>query len=186
MSSLSARPDAVSEYGRTKLALEQHFVRSGHTIIRPGTVLGSGGLFGKIASMLEHFPVLPLLDGGHASMTVIGIRDLCRAFEAVLQSQQATQYNFYYNDMPTLSDLLRLLATTMKRKVLFIHVPSALLVMPLSILKCISIRTPVDVDNLKGYVTSLVPYYTTNLSAVLPRPSTLQAALAENWSDRHL
>src|SRR5262245_18175416 len=47
ISSLSARPDAISEYGRSKLMQEEHFIRNNHTIVRPGTVLGIGGLFGK-------------------------------------------------------------------------------------------------------------------------------------------
>ena len=94
MSSISARPDAVSEYGRTKLAEEEYFIRNNHTIVRPGTVLGKGGLFGKIAGVMQSFPVLPLLDGGRARMTVIGVHDLCRALEAILQIHEAKQYNF--------------------------------------------------------------------------------------------
>ena len=50
ISSLSTRPDAVSEYGQTKLAEEKYFLSRGHTVVRPGTVLG--GLFGKLAGMM--------------------------------------------------------------------------------------------------------------------------------------
>jgi nucleoside-diphosphate-sugar epimerase len=181
VSSLSARPDAVSEYGRTKLAQEEHFIHCGHTIVRPGTVLGKGGLFGKMAGMLQRFPVLPLLDGGRTRMPVIGIHDLCRALEAILQLNEAAQYNLYYEDMPTLGELLRLLGIILGRKVLFVSVPAALLLPPLSLLRHLRIRTSVDVDNLKGYITTLTPYHPSNLSVVLPAPSSLQAALAEAW-----
>jgi nucleoside-diphosphate-sugar epimerase len=181
VSSLSARPDSVSEYGRTKLAQEEHFMRCGHTIVRPGTVLGQGGLFGKMVGMLESFPVLPLLDGGRARMAVIGVHDLCRSLEAILQIHEAAQYNLYYEDMPTLGELLRLLGIILDRKVFFVPVPAALILPPLSLLRLLSIPTPVDVDNLKGYITSLTPYHPTNLSAILSRPATFQAALAEAW-----
>src|SRR5215468_7113845 len=107
VSSLSARPDAVSEYGRTKLAEEEHFIRNNHTIVRPGTVLGRGGLFGKIAGVMERLPVIPLLDGGRARMTVIGVHDLCCALEAILQIHDPKQFNLYYEDMPTLGEVLR-------------------------------------------------------------------------------
>jgi nucleoside-diphosphate-sugar epimerase len=185
VSSLSARPDAVSEYGRTKLALEEYFIRNNHTIVRPGTVLGKGGLFGKIAGMMKSLPVLPLLDGGHARMTVIGVHDLCRALEAILQIHEAKQYNLYYEEMPTFGELLRQLGTILNRNVLFVPVPAAFLLLPLSVLRYLRIRPPIDVDNLKGYITNLAPYHPTNLSSVLARHSTLQAVLEEAWGRRN-
>ena len=184
VSSLSARPDAVSEYGRTKLAEEEHFICNSHTIVRPGTVLGVGGLFGKMAGMLKRFPVLPLLDRGCTRMTVIGVHDLCRALETILQLREGNEYNLYYEDMPTLGELLRQLSTILNHKVLFVPVPAVVLLLPLSVLRYLGIRLPLDVDNLKGYITNSAPYHPTNLSAVLPRPSTWEGALAEAWGTR--
>jgi nucleoside-diphosphate-sugar epimerase len=184
VSSLSARPDAISQYGRTKLAEEEHFIRNSHTVVRPGTVLGKGGLFGKIAGVMKSLPLLPLPDGGRVRMTVIGVHDLCRALEAILQIHEPKQYNLYYEDMPTLGEVLRQLGTILNRKVLFVPVPAAFLLLPLSVLRYLRIRAPIDVDNLKGYITNLAPYHLTNLSSVLARPSTLQAALAEAWGRR--
>ena len=87
--------------------------------------------------------------------------------------------------MPTLGELLRQLGTILNRKVLFVSVPAALLLLPLSVLRYLRIRAPIDVDNLKGYITNLAPYHPTNLSSVLAQPSTLQAALAETWKEAH-
>jgi len=181
VSSISARPDAVSEYGRTKLAQEEHFLRHGHTVVRPGTVLGKGGLFGRMCGLIQTLPVLPLLDGGKARMTVIGIYDLCRAIESILQSDVAGQYNLYYADRPTLGEIMRLLRKIFGRKILFVPLPATFLLLPLSLLQCLHIRTPVDVDNLKGYITGMEPYHLSNLSEILPQPSTLEAALADVW-----
>src|SRR5262249_11302624 len=124
---------------------------------------------------------LPLLDGGRARMAVIGIHDLCRAMEAILHANKVAGYNLYYDDMPTLGEILCVVRKIVGRKVLFVPVPAALLLLPLSLLCCLRIPTPVDLDNLKGYITSLAPYHPTNLSTVLPHPSTLQVALAEAW-----
>jgi nucleoside-diphosphate-sugar epimerase len=181
VSSLSARPEAVSEYGRTKLAQEEYFLRRGHTVMRPGTVLGPGGLFGRIAGLLQALPVVPLLDGGRTRMTVIGVYDLCRAVEAILRRSEPAQYNLYYKEMPTFGEVLRLLRRVLRRRVVFLPVPATLLLWPLSVLRHLHVRTPVDVDNLKGYITNLAPYHSTNLAEVLPRTSTLEASLAESW-----
>ncbi|GAB6124853.1 NAD-dependent epimerase/dehydratase family protein [Humidesulfovibrio idahonensis] len=47
MSSHSARPDAPGECGRTKYRLEQVFLAAGHAVVRPGLVVGEGGLYAK-------------------------------------------------------------------------------------------------------------------------------------------
>jgi len=181
ISSISARPDARSEYGRTKLAEEEHFLNRDHTLIRPGTVLGKGGIFGKMAGLIQRLPVIPLLDGGRAHMTVIGIDDLCRAAEIIVKDQKRGPHNLYYKEMPTFGDLLRVLAKILGRNILFVPVPAALVFPPLWLLRRLSVQTPIDVDNLKGYITGLTPYHQTNLTALLPRPSTWQAALADSW-----
>lgn len=181
LSSLSARPDAAAEYGRSKLAEEEHFRKRGHTIVRPGTVLGKGGLFGKMAGMVERWPILPLLDGGRGPMTVIGIGDLCRAFEEVLRRPAGGEFNLYYAERPTLGELLRLLRSILGRKCLFMPFPALLLLVPLTLLRWMRIPTPVDVDNLKGYLKSLEPHHATNLYAVLERPQSMEEALREAY-----
>jgi NADH dehydrogenase len=181
ISSISARPDARSEYGRTKLEEEEYFLSQGHTVVRPGTVLGKGGIFGKMADLMQRLPVVPLLDGGRAHMTVVGIDDVCRAVEIIVKDHKRGPHNLYYEEMPTFGDLLRLLARILGRKILFVPIPAALVFPPLWLLSRLSVQTPIDVDNLKGYITGLIPYHQTNLTALLLRPSTWQAALADSW-----
>lgn len=178
ISSLSARPDAASEYGRTKLAQEEAFRR--RTIVRPGTVLGRGGLFGKMAAMMEKLPVLPLLDGGRARITVIGVHDLCRAVEEILRRPDG-EFNLYYPEAPTLGELLGRLRGILGRKTLFVPLPAALLVLPLALLRALQVRTPVDLDNLKGYMKSLAPAHKSTLTEVLSRPKSVEEALREAY-----
>jgi nucleoside-diphosphate-sugar epimerase len=182
VSSLSALSEATSDYGVAKRTQEEHFLRQGHTIIRPGTVLGQGGLFGKIAGTVQRFPIVPLLDGGKATMTVIGVYDLCRALDQILRIQEPGQYNLYYEKMPTLASVVRTLAKTLQRRVVFVPVPSILLLLPLSALKALRIRTPIDVDNLKGYIASRAPDYKSDLRGVLPQRTSWESAIQEAWS----
>src|SRR5262249_31368703 len=120
-------------------------------------------------------------DGGRASITVIGVQDLCKSVDEVLRCHRETQYNLYYEDAPTMRELLHLLRKIIGRHVLFFPVPATCLLLPLSVLRRLRIRTPIDADNLKGYVTSLAPYHPTNLRLVLPHPTSLEAALREAW-----
>jgi predicted dehydrogenase/nucleoside-diphosphate-sugar epimerase len=84
LSSQSARPDALSAYGKTKYRAEQALLaQDGLNIIilRPGLVTGSGsrGLYQRMSGMVERLPVLPLLGGGRSIVQPIHVDDLCEA-----------------------------------------------------------------------------------------------------------
>lgn len=179
ISSLSARADAASEYGRAKYQTEQVFLDRGDMVVRPGTVIGKGGLFGKMAAMIRERSVLPLVDGGKAEMTVIGVADLCRAIEAILGRAEPREYNFYYADRPVMKDLLGRLRERLGRRTFFIPVPGWMLLVPLTLLRWLHIRTPVDLDNLRGYMKSREMVHGSNLALVLEKPSTIDEALSE-------
>jgi nucleoside-diphosphate-sugar epimerase len=179
VSSLSARPDAPSEYGRAKAATEKVFLECGDTVVRPGTVIGKGGLFGKMAAMIREKSILPLVDGGKVEMTVIGIADLCRAMEAIVGRAEPREYNLYYPGKPVMKDLLGRLRERLGRKTLFMPVPGWMLLVPLTLLRWLHIRTPVDVDNLKGYMKSREMTHASNLALVLEKPASIDEALRE-------
>jgi NADH dehydrogenase len=179
ISTLSARPDAVSEYGSSKYALERYFLERGDTIVRPGTVIGKGGLFGKMAGMIRTKAILPLVDGGNGPMTVIGIGDLCKALQGILARAEPREYNLYYPEKPPLKDILVRLRAKLGRSTIFIPAPAWMLLVPLTILRWLHIRTPIDLENLKGYMKSQDQIHASNLSLLLPRCSTIEEALEE-------
>ncbi len=168
VSSLSARPDAQTEYGKTKYTIEQYFKKNNGIIIRPGTVLGSGGIFAGMVGMVRRFPVVPLLDGGSSQMYIIGINDLCRSFHQIIKAASNTgEYNLYYPQKVTLKEMLITLRRLLKRKILFVPVPSKFLILPLSFFNKIGIKLPVDIDNLRGFMKSQTMPYPSNLQKVI-------------------
>ena len=60
-SSQTAAPDAPSDYGRTKFAIEQAITPFGAVVIRPGLVIGGreAGLFGLLVAIVRASPLLP-------------------------------------------------------------------------------------------------------------------------------
>jgi predicted dehydrogenase/nucleoside-diphosphate-sugar epimerase len=92
LSSQSARPDAVSVYGRTKYEAEHALLAQNPggrglkvVILRPGLVTGPKaqgirrGLFQRLRALVERLPVLPLVGGGTAVVQPIHVDDLCAA-----------------------------------------------------------------------------------------------------------
>lgn len=77
LSTLSAAPDALADYGRAKYALEQRFIAAGGVVFRLAVVVGDGGMFARIRDSIRRSPIVPLLDGGRQRVYVLGIDFLC-------------------------------------------------------------------------------------------------------------
>ena len=105
--------------------------------------------------------------------------------EGILQLPQPRQYNLYYPDMPTLRELMTLAGRSLGHE-LFSYPSVAMLLIPLSILHRLRINAPVDVDNLRGYITSLEVHHTTDLAEVLPHWHSLKGAVMEAFRTDNL
>jgi len=168
ISSLSSRSDAQTEYGKAKFEIEQVLKRNTGIIVRPGTVLGPGGIFAGMVRIVKKFPLVPLLDGGNSQMYIIGIDDLCQSIYQIMMATSNTgEYNLYYPQRVTLKEILIALRNLLKRKTIFIPVPSKFLILPLSFLNTIGIKLPVDIDNLRGFMKSQTMVYQSDLHKVL-------------------
>src|SRR4030065_1184640 len=64
ISSISAAEDSVSSYGQKKFEVEKWFIEHNHVVFRLGLVIGNGGIFQTITSMVKKYPLIPLIDSG--------------------------------------------------------------------------------------------------------------------------
>jgi nucleoside-diphosphate-sugar epimerase len=168
ISSYSAQNDAISEYGRTKYALELFFRRKQGIIIRPGLVLGNGGLFRRMVTLVQHFPVLPIPDEGKGMVPIIDIDTLCKSIVMIIENKlhENKEFNLFHNELVSLKYLLQQICHITKRKIIFINLPSGLLLLPLVFFQKIGIRLPISSDNLKGYIINKDGGYFSNLKEV--------------------
>jgi nucleoside-diphosphate-sugar epimerase len=181
LSSLSSRSDAQSEYGKSKFAIEGYFKETGRIIVRPGTVLGEGGIFGKMVHLVKTSPVVPLLDGGHSQMYVIGLDDLCRSLYQITNSpDDSGEYNLYYPEKVTLKEMLLTIRHLSGSRTLLIPVPAAFLVFPFSLLNRLGIKLPIDIENLRGFIKSQTMIYQSDLPKLLPASFSLEDILKRN------
>ncbi len=154
LSSYSARPDAISGYGQMKYELELWFLESGQRIVRPGLVVGAGGLFARMVGTVRRLPVVPLPGGGRSPVPLIGIDDFAEAMTRVIESSDAPASNLCYERQPTLAELLRLVAAVAGRHRLFLPLPIALLLAPVTLAARFGIDLGIDGDSLRGYRTN--------------------------------
>ncbi len=164
LTSYSAKPGSGSEYAEIKYQLERFFVAQRQPVIRPGLVLGGGGLFGRMMKMIKSLPFMPLLDGGKYLVPIISIQTLAEATLQVLRHPKPEIYNLFQRKQVQLVDMLREIKKSLNTVCLFVPVPS---VLPLAALKTIEfLHIPFPVKSAS--ITALKENQALDLSSSLP------------------
>ena len=91
VSSAAASPDSASEWARTKYAGEQAVLEAfpWATIVRPTQLFGhEDKLLNYFARMAERFPVIPLVDGGHALTQPVWADDVARTINRIVDDPE--------------------------------------------------------------------------------------------------
>jgi nucleoside-diphosphate-sugar epimerase len=84
ISSTAARPDASSPYGRQKFAVEA-CLGPDDLVIRPGLVIGPGGLFKTMFDAIEKRGIAPIFSGGSQPVYFVALRDLAEVVVELVQ-----------------------------------------------------------------------------------------------------
>lgn len=122
ISSFSASPHNPSYYGQCKLQLEQLF--AGDCIVRPGLVLGDGGLFKRFCLQLKKSSIVPLIDGGNQPFQTICLTDFILAIEKLVKQEQGGIIHLAHPERTTYKELLELIAQyQLRKKIHFIPIP---------------------------------------------------------------
>jgi nucleoside-diphosphate-sugar epimerase len=86
VSSVSARPNALSFYGRSKWELEHELDQRSDLTIRPGLIVArSGGLFRRMVDAMRRTAIIPAFGGGRQIAQTIHVDDLTTAFERAVR-----------------------------------------------------------------------------------------------------
>ncbi len=163
-SSYSAGPHASSLYGRAKLALEQQVLRiQGVVVVRPGLVLGEGGIHGRIRTFVRLSPLVPLPDGGKGRVPVIEVGKLCEQTLLIAAASPRKEYNLFEREQLSLRQIVQEAAREVGRAVWVLPVPSALVLLGLRMAATLRLPLPVNADNLAGFLANQTAAHTSSL-----------------------
>jgi nucleoside-diphosphate-sugar epimerase len=125
VSSIAARPDAPSHYGRSKYAMEQLTAEPRDVVVRPGLVLAPSGegLFQQLRGLAARLHVVPLFGGGRQPLQTVHIDDVCEAVARVIERQLVGIVAVAEPDPVDLGTFLRLMAREMGVRCLFVPLP---------------------------------------------------------------
>jgi nucleoside-diphosphate-sugar epimerase len=168
VSSYSARPNAISEYGQVKFRLERYFIDTGYEIVRPGLVLGNGGIVARIISALKASPIIPLPSGGKGEVPFISIGVLCEAMRKILEHPGNREHNLFSQHFTSLKLLIQTLQAVVSknRYVLLVPIPDILILKGLQLAEVLRLPIPVKADNLKGFIRNQERLYESTLDAL--------------------
>ena len=181
VSSYSSRPDALSEYGKLKYLLETFFLERGQTIVRPGLVIGNGGLFGRNVEKILHTPLMPLLDSGKDLLPVVAVEDLLSAMTTLLQ-REAGAYNLFNKGLIPMRQFVEAINRAAHHRTVYFNVPLNLAIAGLSCASKLRIPLPVDLDNLRALKQNQKCIHASDLEDLVPEcrsfESMIDAAVA--------
>jgi len=148
LTSYSAKPGSKSDYGFIKYELETFFLQEKQLVVRPGLVLGNGGIFRKMSQVLKRFPVIPLLDGGSYDVPIISVEAVCRAIEKILSNPGPVQYQLFQEELVSMKHLLREMKRQAGARCFFLPIPSFFPLLFLRTLETLRIPFPIKSGSL--------------------------------------
>jgi NADH dehydrogenase len=152
VSSIAARADAPSHYGRSKWAVERLFDRPSDLIIRPGLVLGKDGqgLFQQLLGAAERLHVVPLFGGGHQPLQTIHIDDLCAGVTQAIGWKLTGTLALAEHEPIAMKDFLRALTRLRGIRCLFVRLPFTPVLAALRAAERAGITLPLRSESLLG------------------------------------
>jgi nucleoside-diphosphate-sugar epimerase len=184
LSSVSARPDAVSEYGKVKYAIEQEFLAAGLVVVRPGLVVGPGGLFASNLATLLKAPLVPLPDGGRGPCPVVDLRNFVAALEVLEQRRAAGAFNLFIDPSPTLRQFLVALMQTVHRHRPLVAFPAGWAAFCAAGIRACRLPVPLAIERLETMrLNSRSCPHRSDITTLLDAVSSLTDMLAWAWDE---
>ena len=148
-------------------------------MVRPGLVIGNGGLFGRNMRKILASPVMPLLDGGRDQLPLIGIRDFTAAMTAVLEGERRGAFNLFDPSLVTMRTLVRTVNTAAGHRALYLPISASLAEASLSVCERFGVRLPVDRGNLRALKANQRPIHESDLDGLVSGHATTNAVIQE-------
>jgi nucleoside-diphosphate-sugar epimerase len=182
LSSMSAHEGAESRYGRDKLAIERMLSPSRDLAIRPGFVIGNGGVFLRLAKSLAAMPFVPLFYGGRQPIHTIFIEDLCTGVSSAIVEGLSGSLSIGEREPVTVEDFYREILHSLGKRKPFLRLPGLPALWLAQVCETLGMKLPMSSENLLG-LKCLVRY---DLADDLRRVGLSPRTMGESLSAFHL
>jgi nucleoside-diphosphate-sugar epimerase len=150
ISSMSSHEDAVSTYGRQKLAIEKLFNTLSDVSLRPGLIIGNGGIVKTMSHFMKTKHIVPLISGGKQPVQIVNVNDLAKVIERVIVRNISGVLTIANPHVYTYKNFYETLSQYLKVRVIFLPVPFFLLKWSLRLTAILRLPLSINEDNLLG------------------------------------
>jgi nucleoside-diphosphate-sugar epimerase len=150
VSSMSAHDGAFSNYGRGKRAIERALDPARSLIIRPGFVIGPGGIFRRLARTLASTPIAPMPYGGKLPIQTADVNELCRAMADLVTMNATGIHCFGEPDPVPISTFYKAVAAWAGHSITLLPVPGAPVLALARLMEGLGVPLPLTSENLLG------------------------------------
>lgn len=150
ISSLSADENSPAIYGRQKAALEKIFIEQHGAIIRPGLILGNGGMFANMRDYLKKKSNIPIFNGGQQPVQTVYVQDLVLAIDKLTSAELNGTFTFCEHEPVHYKEFYSELCKQLGVKPRFISIPFWVAECVVACADSIGITLPINKDNLQG------------------------------------
>ena len=152
VSSIAARPDAPSAYGRSKHAVEALLDPSRDLIVRPGLIVGRDGqgLFQQLRGSMQRLRLVPVFDGGRQPLQTVHVDDVCEAIRRALARGLTGTLAVAEPEPIAMATFLRSMAERLGVRCLFVPVPFRPALATLRRLEAWGVPVPLRSESLLG------------------------------------
>lgn len=152
ISSTAARAQTSSEYGREKYAVEQLLDPSRDLIVRPGLVLGDGGLLRSMYRTIKKYRIAPLFFAGKKPVYSISVYDLTNAILKLVAENAHGTFTLSCDAIP-MKAMYEQLARKAGVRIRLIPLPYAPVLALLELCERAGLKLPLSSGSLRGVAT---------------------------------
>jgi nucleoside-diphosphate-sugar epimerase len=152
VSSIAARTDAPSYYGRSKHRAEGLLDPARDLVVRPGLILGreGRGLFQQLLGSMRRLRVVPVFSGGRQPLQTVHVDDVCEAVCRGLERRLTGAVNVAEPEPLPMATFLHLMADRLGIGCFFVPVPFAPVLAVLRGLEALRVPVPLRSESLLG------------------------------------
>lgn len=150
ISSMSAHDEAVSSYGKQKLAIEKIFNQKSEVSIRCGLMIGNGGILKQMVDFMRSKHAVPLVGGGNQPLQIVAMDDLVNVVDKLLNNKLSGVYTVATPQVYSYREFYKAISQQLHIKVLFVPVPFFVLINGLRLLSLLPLPIAVNPDNALG------------------------------------
>jgi nucleoside-diphosphate-sugar epimerase len=150
LSSMSAQADALSDYGKQKFELERDFTGQHDVVLRPGLVIGNGGLVQNIVNVMQRLHVVPIIGGGNQPLQVVALYDLQKAIAHSFTQDIYGTFTVATPEVYTYREFYNTLRRKLHIKAWLMPVPFGLVLFGIRFARQLRLPLRITEDNLQG------------------------------------